>query len=180
MDESQTLICFYWMLGKGLAGHRTAGRGIAQQRRCSAKHCLAGQSKAKAKAWRPAGISGRPPGTIGNVEMKMKAISLHQPWASMIVQGSKTIETRTWYTEHVGDLLIVSTQKPELPGFLCGYALCVVNLIDCRKMTIEDQSGARVKWRDDLWAWVLNDIRPVIEPFRVRGYQGIYELEVED
>jgi len=110
--------------------------------------------------------------------MIIKAISLHQPWASMIAQGSKTIETRTWPTDHRGDLLIVSTLSPEMPGFLCGYALCVVNLIDCRKMTIEDR-GARVKWRPDLWAWVLRDVRPVIEPFRVRGYQRIYEVEIE-
>ena len=26
----------------------------------------------------------------------MKAISLHQPWASLIAEGIKTIETRTW------------------------------------------------------------------------------------
>lgn len=112
--------------------------------------------------------------------MKIKAISLHQPWASMIQQGSKTIETRTWYTAHRGDLLIVSTRKPEIKGFLCGYALCVVNLVNCRKMILTDEAGARVKWRDDLWAWMLNNIRPVFDPFRVRGYQGIYEVEVED
>jgi len=112
--------------------------------------------------------------------MIIKAISLHQPWASMITLGSKTIETRNWPTDHRGDLLIVSTLKPEIIGFLCGYALCVVNLVNCRKMIPTDEAGARVKWRDDLWAWVLNDIRPVLEPFRVRGYQGIYEVEVED
>jgi len=112
--------------------------------------------------------------------MIVKAISLHQPWATMITQGSKTIETRTRPTEHRGDLLIVSTRKPEIKGFLCGYALCVVNLHNCRKMIISDEAGARCKWRDDLWAWVLNDIRPVFEPFGVRGQQGIYEVEVED
>ena len=111
--------------------------------------------------------------------MKMKAISLHQPWASMVAQGSKIIETRNWPTNHRGDLLVVSTRKPELPGFLCGYALCVVNVIDCRRMTVKDESDARCKWRNDLWAWVLSDIRR-IEPFRVRGFQGIYELEIED
>lgn len=110
--------------------------------------------------------------------MKIKAISLHQPWASMIAQGSKTIETRNWPTNHRGDLLIVSTQKPVIPGFLCGYALCVVNLVNCRKMIVTDEAGARCKYRDNLWAWVLSDIRK-IEPFRIRGYQGIYEVEVE-
>jgi len=110
--------------------------------------------------------------------MKIKAISLHQPWASMIAQGSKTIETRIWPTDHRGDLLIVSTQRPEIPGFLCGYALCIVNVIDCRRMTVEDESAARCKWQRGVWAWVLSNTR-IIEPFRVRGYQRIYEVEIE-
>jgi len=107
----------------------------------------------------------------------MKAISLHQPWAGMIAQGSKTIETRFWPTNHRGDLLIVSTKKPEIPGLLSGFALCIVNLVNCRKMIVSDEAAARVSWRDDLWSWVLNDIRK-IEPFRVRGHQGFYEVEV--
>lgn len=116
----------------------------------------------------------------GNFEqMIIKAISLHQPWASMIQQGSKTIETRTWPTKHRGDLLICSTLNPEIIGFKCGYALCVVNLVNCRKMILTDEAGARVPWRDDLYAWVLTEIRE-IETFRVRGHQGLYEVEVED
>jgi len=112
--------------------------------------------------------------------MKIKAISLHQPLASMIAMGSKTIETRTWPTDYRGDMLIVSTLRPEMPGFLCGYALCIVNLVNCRKMILTDEAGARCKWRPELWAWVLNNVRPVFDPFRVRGQQGIYEVEVED
>lgn len=111
--------------------------------------------------------------------MKIKAISLHQPWASMIAQGSKTIETRFWYTDYRGDLLIVSTKKPEIKGLLCGFALCVVNLIDCRPMNVSDECDARCPWKRGLFSWVLSDIRK-IEPFRVRGYQGIYEVEIED
>lgn len=109
----------------------------------------------------------------------MKAISLHQPYAAMVAQGSKTIETRNWPTNHRGDLLIVSTRKPELPGFFCGYALCIVNLVECRRMVPSDESAARCKWRGDLWAWVLTEMRR-IEPFRVRGYQGLYDVEIEE
>jgi len=109
----------------------------------------------------------------------MKAISLHQPQAAMIAMGSKTVETRNWPTNHRGDLLIVSTRKPELPGFLCGFALCVVDVIECRRMTVKDESEARCKWYEGAWAWILSDIRK-IEPFRVRGKQGIYEVEIED
>lgn len=36
----------------------------------------------------------------------MKAISLLQPWASLVVMGAKMLETRSWATKYRGDLLI--------------------------------------------------------------------------
>lgn len=36
----------------------------------------------------------------------MKAITLHQPWASLVAEGVKTIETRSWSTKYRGPLVI--------------------------------------------------------------------------
>lgn len=36
----------------------------------------------------------------------MKVLSIQQPWASLIVQGHKRIETRSWNTKYRGDILI--------------------------------------------------------------------------
>ena len=36
----------------------------------------------------------------------MKAISIRQPWAWLIVQGYKDVESRTWATKHRGPILI--------------------------------------------------------------------------
>lgn len=36
----------------------------------------------------------------------MKALTLHQPWASLIAVGAKTIETRSWSTRHRGRVVI--------------------------------------------------------------------------
>ena len=36
----------------------------------------------------------------------MQAISVCQPWASLIVCGAKRIETRSWSTPHRGPLAI--------------------------------------------------------------------------
>lgn len=41
----------------------------------------------------------------------MKAISLWQPWASLIVLGEKTIETRGWPTSYWGPLLIHAAKR---------------------------------------------------------------------
>ena len=39
-------------------------------------------------------------------ETQMKALSLKQPWAELILQGKKTIETRIWNTNFRGEFLI--------------------------------------------------------------------------
>jgi len=36
----------------------------------------------------------------------MKALSLLQPWASLVIMGLKTVETRNWATAYRGPLLI--------------------------------------------------------------------------
>lgn len=40
----------------------------------------------------------------------MKAITLTQPWASLVAFGEKTIETRSWSTNHRGPLAIHAAQ----------------------------------------------------------------------
>lgn len=105
----------------------------------------------------------------------MKAISVKQPWASMIAQGEKTIETRTWPTKHRGDLLIVSSKRPTFPGLPTGKALCVVRLFDCHPMTADDESEARCSCYDGAWAWCL-DHRRWIMPFAVKGALSFYEV----
>lgn len=41
----------------------------------------------------------------------IKAISLHQPWASLIPMGLKKYETRSWSTSYTGPLLICAAKK---------------------------------------------------------------------
>lgn len=43
--------------------------------------------------------------------MEYRAISLHQPWASLVPLGIKKYETRSWSTKFRGKLLICSAKK---------------------------------------------------------------------
>lgn len=43
----------------------------------------------------------------------MKALSLWQPWASLIAQEFKWVETRSWYTSFRGEILICSAKKKD-------------------------------------------------------------------
>jgi len=127
--------------------------------------------------------------------MIIKALSVKQPWASLIVDGNKTIETRTWSTSYRGDLLIVSSKEPDRsemftrmrhddrfkPGmiFLLGQALCIARLVDCRPMTAADMVAACCGGSKQLWAWCLEDVRK-IEPFPVKGQLRLYDVEMPE
>lgn len=53
----------------------------------------------------------------------MKAISLWQPWASLVSTGAKKIETRSWRTNYRGPLLICAAKKREVKALIY-YLAC--------------------------------------------------------
>jgi len=55
--------------------------------------------------------------------MKIRAISLHQPWATAVALGSKRIETRAWSTDYRGVLAIHAAQRRPI-GELLHYGAC--------------------------------------------------------
>jgi hypothetical protein len=106
----------------------------------------------------------------------MKAVSIKQPWASLIALGIKTLEVRAWPTEHRGPLLICSSRRPVIEGHRHGCALCVVNVVDCRAMTRQDIPFACVdKFYPKHFVWVLQDVR-VIKPFPVLGQLRLFDI----
>ena len=78
----------------------------------------------------------------------MKVLTIKQPWATLIMQGDKRFEFRSWQTKYRGELLIhagkaidkeamkrLSKYLPkELPY---GKILGKVKLVDCIKMSPE-------------------------------------------
>ena len=70
----------------------------------------------------------------------MKAISIKDPWASLIAQGEKTIEVRTWKTSYRGPLLVCVSKNPETEN--SGKAICIVDLCDVRPLKKADEKSA--------------------------------------
>jgi hypothetical protein len=54
----------------------------------------------------------------------MRALSIRQPWASLIVNGSKPIENRTWKTRVRGWVLVHASRSCQLEDWLnwCDFA----------------------------------------------------------
>lgn len=109
--------------------------------------------------------------------MRIRALSLHQPWATLIASGKKTVETRRWHTSYRGPLLICAAKRPAVRGHLTGVALCIARLVECRKMTPADEQSACIAIYPGAWAWILEDVRRV-EPFAVSGRQRLFDVDL--
>lgn len=140
--------------------------------------------------------------------MKIRCISLWQPWASLVAVGAKTFETRSWPTDYRGPLAIHAAKRwdgyqlsivhqnlfkealrltPIGPRPLpLGCILCVVNLIGC--YSTNHMGPADVGQRDlpfgdfsrGRYAWELELDRRLKTPFPTVGRQGFWTVEIPD
>lgn len=106
----------------------------------------------------------------------MKALSIKEPYGSMILFGEKTIETRTWKTNYRGEIVICISKTPVSP--LSGFAVCVANIVDCRPMTEEDVEFAMCSVYPGAYSWVLENVRK-IEKFPVKGQLWLFNIDDE-
>ncbi|MDR7109249.1 ASCH domain-containing protein [Pseudomonas frederiksbergensis] len=54
----------------------------------------------------------------------MKALSIRQPWAWLIVHGGKDVENRSWHTKHRGRFLIHAAQGMTRNEFTQALLFC--------------------------------------------------------
>ena len=124
----------------------------------------------------------------------MKALSIREPYASLILSGVKKIETRSWKTNYRGELYIhaslgKSSPSPEVMKLVLytnpGYILCKAKLVDCIYMTneyVEQMKKDNLTeylcgdYQEGRYAWVLDDVEPV-EPILVKGHLGIWNYD---
>jgi hypothetical protein len=125
----------------------------------------------------------------------MKAITLKQPWADLIVYGGKNVENRTWGTDYRGPLALVAgmgvdaeaVNGLQLVGqvFASRCVVGVVDLVDVHEHG-EDGCGDRcLLWSEfcpfglrTIKHWVLENPRPVPSGhvFEYTGFLGIRDL----
>lgn len=105
-----------------------------------------------------------------------KALSLKQPWASLVASGKKSIETRKWKTNYRGDLIICSSKTVDIDP--AGYALCIVELYHIEPMKPEHEKDACIKLYDGAYAWFLRNLRPLDPIIPVKGQLNIFNLEI--
>ena len=106
--------------------------------------------------------------------MKVKAISIREPYASYFRDGTKTIETRTWTTDYRGKLLLCCSKNP--PSAISGKAFAIADLADIKPMTREDEKSARCQLYPNANSWFLENVK-LINLFPVEGQLGLFEVD---
>jgi len=139
----------------------------------------------------------------------MKALSIRQPYAALIVAGIKNIENRSWMSNHSGPVVIVSTRTaepqkwwkherekvkrlgipfPEKLSELDGYALGVVDFYSMIVTTIEGTTETnypepdtldKTWWIPDMVGFIFENPRALATPIPVKGMLGLYTLPAE-
>ena len=139
----------------------------------------------------------------GDGNVRIPALSVWQPWASLIVAGLKEYETRHWLTKYRGRLAIHATlgtdrepqaecrEKWPFPGLLgqmgyedlgqlpTGAVVGVVRLVEIRPgVMVWDELGpverALGNFGMHRWAWRLEDPVQFAAPIPARGGQGLW------
>lgn len=122
----------------------------------------------------------------------MKALSIQQPWAWLIVNGFKPVENRTWRTDYRGPLLIHAGKKVDEDGiwwvrdgfpeiqlpqrYDLGGIVGQVELTAC----VSDRARELLGMKDRPWFFGPYGFlfsRPRALPFRpLRGQLGMFEV----
>ncbi len=138
----------------------------------------------------------------------LRALTVSEPFASMIAGGEKLIENRKWQTDYRGLLAIHAgkgTQyltRYELRRYPAGCVLAVVRLVSCiyKPYAVEEYAARRAPYHlrrdgltrcdlgrilDDVHAegpylWILADLAPFRQPIPARGAQGLWGWTAPD
>jgi len=124
----------------------------------------------------------------------MKALSISQPWAWLIVNEQKDVEIRRWNTKFRGEFLIHTGKKIDLEscrmfdidpksliiGAIVGKArlIDVIKYWDSHSFLLDKERHLNPPdwFSPPLYGFVLTDIRK-LEPIPFKGKLGFFEVD---
>ncbi|CAM3313057.1 ASCH domain-containing protein [Stackebrandtia soli] len=119
----------------------------------------------------------------------MKALTLHQPWATAIAHAGKTIENRGWSTDYRGPLAIHAASRQPDPDTVAwfyarhampaaplptGVIVAVADLTDVHHAT-DTACSCDPTWAEPgAWHWALADVTALDKPIPHRGAMRLW------
>lgn len=131
----------------------------------------------------------------------MKVLTIREPWASLIAQGVKQIETRSWLTRYRGELYLhagcapLPKNDPAVTALLkllrdpnpaYGQILARCRIIDCIYMDERYIAGIQSEnptefacgiYAPGRYAWVLGQVEPLAAPIPCKGRLGLWNYQ---
>ena len=127
----------------------------------------------------------------------MKVLTIKQPWATLIMQGNKRYEFRSWQTKYRGELLIHAGKgigkeaMKRLAKYIpkdmpTGKILGKVTLVDCIKCD-DDFKEKCLKENKDVYAkstfiekfaWHLENVEVFDETIEAKGKLSLWEYDL--
>ena len=131
----------------------------------------------------------------------MKVLSLTEPYATLIKEGKKAVETRSWKTNYRGELYIHASmtkipkewyENKDVMSLITdvplnyGKIVCKCKLVDCVYMTeeyIENIKKCNPKeyicgiYEVGRYAWILENIEVLNTPIEAKGHLGIWNYK---
>ena len=124
----------------------------------------------------------------------MKALTLKNPWASLVINGYKEYEFRTWKTNYRGKILIhagLSLENDQVNKFknynlsyIKGAIIGEAILKDC--ILVDEKFNKELYFKNPLvygnnhignYAWKLIKIKKYPEPIYIKGKLGLWNYE---
>jgi len=125
----------------------------------------------------------------------MKALTIKQPWASLIIEGYKKYEFRSWKTKYRGKIYIhagLSLEKDKAERFknysldyIKGAIIGEAELVDC--ILVNENFSRKLKKINPLvygksdhvetYAWELKNIIKYDQPIYIKGQLGLWNYE---
>lgn len=132
----------------------------------------------------------------------MKVLSLTEPYATLIKENKKHIETRSWKTSYRGELFIHASQT-KIPkewlnnkklinlvddkNYNFGYIICKCNLVDCIYMTKEYVNDMKKNhyeeyicgvYEEGRYAFIFENIELLENRLKAKGKLSIWDYYI--
>lgn len=126
----------------------------------------------------------------------MKVLSIKEPWASLIINGYKEYEFRTWKTNYRGKILIHTSKNIEKENikrfqkmnlkYKLGCIIGEAEIVDCVPLT-EEFENSLVKENKLVYggakdrggyAWKLKNIKKLDTPIEINGHLGLWNYNM--
>lgn len=125
----------------------------------------------------------------------MKVLTIKEPWATLIIEGYKEYEFRSWKTNYRGKILIhagKSLERDQAKKFKnynleysCGEIIGEAELVDCVKVT--EELDKKLKEKDPIvygnsghvqnYGWKLENIKKYDKKIKINGKLGLWNYE---